>query len=574
MRRVIAAVLLSSCTAIADFPSERLDEATDALCGNGIDDDGDGLSDCQEWSCLGQPVCCNVPSVVLEESFAGPSCAAAACADENRDCAPDEAEWTRWGAPYPYLCEGALRIDKDFAGCYPVGILSRTTVTLEPGLRIEARVSGAPELAERLDLGLTLDSAVIDGAEPCATRAAVTTLASLVYADAPDGARFLVMLGDTPIAEHPTIDGEHDIAIEVTPEGTLGFVVDGSYVAITTDPLPADLTTAARVVVSGLGREARLEHLRVITGTQCEDPTAWTPASPSTPLEPDTADAWDEHQRSTPNARIDGDALHVVYSGCRATVSDACTPLTIALGEATALEDGPLERPDGGFVTSEELSHEGTHIVTFDMHVVEGTDAYYGPDGDYFDEFVGLYRVDLDEPDVSLGLLLEEPGGWDDRSMCCPTVADGPDGVRRLYYAGRTSGDDRWSIGLATSINGDTFFREGPVLGPGPEDSIYELGASQPWVLWDDVRLMYRMWFVATDELQRTSIGYAVSADGETWDVYDRAVVVPGAVGASSIGSPTVVSDRGRLRMWVDGVPLGGVAKTIYELENLGVAPP
>ena len=66
MRGAVAALALTGCTALADFPEDRLAETTDALCGNGIDDDADGLTDCQDWTCLDREVCCTLPSVVLD----------------------------------------------------------------------------------------------------------------------------------------------------------------------------------------------------------------------------------------------------------------------------------------------------------------------------------------------------------------------------------------------------------------------------------------------------------------------------------------------------------------------------
>lgn len=575
--RAALALLLGSCTTIADFPTDRLIEQTEALCANGVDDDEDGLADCQDWKCLGQATCCTIPTVVLEDAFESEACAAQPCAGDDRACAPDPERWERWGAPYPYLCEGALAIGKDFASCYPVGMLSRASVRLEPGLRLEARVSGIPESAGRLDLGFTRQATVIDGADPCAAVARVAMLVNVIYAAADGGVRFIAALEGVPIAQTFAAGaGPHGVSLRVTDERTFEFAVDGVPFATTGEPLPADLDLDARVVASGLGTASRLEHLRVVTGTQCDVPDAWTEAAPFTPLEPPAGVAWDAFERRTPNAALDAAGRVLLrYVGCTATTSPLCEPFSISIGEAVASAGSAFQRPDEPLFPTNLLAPP----FPLDFAVVEPDRvAYFGLDGDGADR-IGTCVIDGDDATIQASvaevLTASPAGAWDSGAICCPSViVRGAD--RWMYYAGHAEGDATWRIGLAVSHAGGPFERlPDPVLEPGRPGEFDERGITQPAVIYDEARQLHRMWYVATGIFGSTSIGYAVSTDGLVWHGYpDNPVLTPEDHGLVSIGSPTVVDDGGRLRLWIDGFAPGALGRTIYELENRGSPPP
>jgi len=585
VRYALLLAVSCACTVIADFPDSRLDEVTDALCGNELDDDGDGLTDCADWTCHDQDVCCTTPSVVLEDAFEGDLCALDACDLEQRDCAPDPARWTRWGAPYPFLCEDALAFHKNYATCYPVGALSTATMHLEPGLRVEAEVSGQPELVGQLEIGLTRQDTVTDGTEACAEIAPIPTMISVLYVADGAGVRFIATLAAVPVAEVRLPDvRERTASVWIDQDHTIHFAVDDEEFAAARDMIPPGEAIEARLVVSGRGSAAHLEHVRVLEGNRCEAPAGWTPAATATPLDPAPDDAWDSFERRTPSATLDDDdQVHLRYVGCAALAGNpTCSFITIAVGDAVAPPQGAFERPEAPFVVTNEVVAEGFFAI--DVAVVEDDNVmYYGLD-DYEQDDIGadrLARCELLEGAVveaSIEVVLPrdvEPGAWDGRHLCCPTVIARGD-ERWLYYAGRADGDPAWHIGLAISTAGGAFVRQGLVLSPG-QPGVDTLGVTQPWVLYDDTRELYRMWYTAISTLGRTAIGYAVSTDGRDWHKFpDNPVVSAEQVGLEldPIGSPTVIDDGGRLRMWIHGRAPGAVAKTIYELENLGGDPP
>ena len=97
----------SACEALTDFKTSSISEDSDVLCTDGIDNDGNGLGDCDDFSCLGVPACCTIPRVALEDDFDG-ACAEAACGDPDPACQPDADLWQSWGSPEPVLCEIAV----------------------------------------------------------------------------------------------------------------------------------------------------------------------------------------------------------------------------------------------------------------------------------------------------------------------------------------------------------------------------------------------------------------------------------------------------------------------------------
>jgi hypothetical protein len=322
----------------------------------------------------------------------------------------------------------------------------------------------------------------------------------------------------------------------------------------------------------------------VLAGNRCESPAGWTPAEIFAPLDPAPADAWDGFERRTPSATLDDDdQAHLRYVGCAALAGNpTCSFITIAVGDAIAPPQGAFERPDAPFVATDQIVAEG--FFTIDVAVLEDENLmYYGLD-DYERDDVGADRLQRckliggvpDEATVEIVLpRAEQPGAWDGRHVCCPTVL-ARSNQRWLYYAGRADGDPTWHIGLAISTDGGAFIRQGIVLAPG-QPGVDTLGVTQPWVLYDETRGLYRMWYTAISTLGRTGIGYAVSTDGIDWHKFPGNPVVSAEqleLELDPIGSPTVLDDGGRLRMWIHGRAPGAVAKTIYELENLGATPP
>ncbi|HOW66736.1 MAG TPA: hypothetical protein P5055_00535 [Candidatus Paceibacterota bacterium] len=107
----------------------------------------------------------------------------------------------------------------------------------------------------------------------------------------------------------------------------------------------------------------------------------------------------------------------------------------------------------------------------------------------------------------------EPASGWED-DINRPTVLKRSDGYH-MWYTGQTK--DRSSIGYATSADGKKWNRMSakPVLSP---EQPWEKGALMcPHVLWDDEARLFRMWYSGGGQYEPDAMGYATSPDGLHW---------------------------------------------------------
>jgi hypothetical protein len=226
----------------------------------------------------------------------------------------------------------------------------------------------------------------------------------------------------------------------------------------------------------------------------------------------------------------------------------------------------------------------------FDTSVLRGDDGegVAGPYRGYvtaqdslsnFRSYIQTFTFDGLHSPITLGegahsLSLGEAGAWDEASICCASAVE-HDGRVLMWYAGQASGDATWRIGLAVSMDGGvSFTRYGttPVLLEGARDDFDGRGVSDPEVLWDAARAMYRMWYTAAGALGTSSIGYAVSTDGVAWHKFPgNPVVTQGSVGLDTMGSAAVVRDDNGWHMWLQATQNERVGLGIFALTNDGV---
>src|SRR3569832_1152850 len=125
------------CSVITSFDRGAAVEDGVAFCSDGLDNDQNGLTDCQDWKCIAQPSCCDVPTVVLEDDLTSPShsCASPCGGDGDAACAFSAEMWDVWGTPLPRESLGGFVSCKQ-QDCYDVGILSKASVVLEAGVEV------------------------------------------------------------------------------------------------------------------------------------------------------------------------------------------------------------------------------------------------------------------------------------------------------------------------------------------------------------------------------------------------------------------------------------------------------
>jgi hypothetical protein len=580
---------LLACTLVADFDLARAVENSDALCSDGIDNDGNGLTDCQDWACLSRPVCCNMPVVVLQDDFEGPTCSAQSCVSPDRTCAPDPALWTPWGAPLPVLCQGGLSPNKA-QQCYAVGVLSTLAVLLHPGLAVAAHLDGQPELVGRLELGLTLKDQVsgadnacslIDGPQPVISIRQVGAQGGYLLQAFFDG----TMVGATGLQ---TADVRHEASIRIDTDRLVQYEIDGVPFATSPkdQPLPAVALTA-HIELSGVGIAARFADVRVIDGTQCDSPGSWQAATPFLALGPGTDfNAWDGHSVYDPvvASTVNGD-LVLYYTGCMLNrAGTGCAP-QLGVGRAVSLGGQPFVRdaaPRSSPTVFQDLKLtllSGTALDSVDDPVTGYLTKVWGA-ADWSVHLITDSSGDtmsVDHDVVKQNRLERAPmGSWDDETICCASVL--PRGAQQyLFYAAQHTGDPTWRIGLATSQDGGTTFTrvgDAPVLGEGKREEFDGRGALDPMVVFDDKRQLYRMWYHAEALFGVTSIGYAASTDGIHWHKFPgNPVVDEHGSGLGSLGGPAVLVEEGQMRMWLHGADPQHTGSSIYQLVNGGQPP-
>lgn len=592
-------LFLTSCSWVTSFDPAKAIEQTNALCADGVDNDQDGLADCHDWKCLSQPACCNLPAIIVNEDFDPPSCRGLSCAAAGTsgmdECLASRAlsasVWNAWGTPDPMVCEGRLSPTKT-NNCYPVGVITRDGINLDPGLAVEVEIRGAPEAGGGyLEVGLTFQAEVVGGALPCVEVDRPYLFASLRTEFVTGGYRIAGSFGGRRLGTSANINdgGVHKLRISVDDERQVTYAVDGVELGASNLTVDELANQQAYLVLQGLGRTAVFESARVTSGTQCESPSAWSP-EPELRLAPDESGGggvWDSAHVLNPSVlEGDGSSLHLFYTGCRGDGA-RCIPRTTGIGWATSplLGDSFL-RPtprqplldfdsitinaDGPLEAEVALVDESSIAIFLDP----GTGGPTLYSGESSIESIPDGGLDALAAALSRG----EPGDWDGREVCCGSLVVRGD-ERLLYYAGRSLIDDTWHVGLARSAAGGPYIKEpqNPVLTAGSLGEFDDRGTTDPEVLYDDVRGLYRLWYKG-ESIRDTggggSIGYAISLDGVKWFKYPgNPVLTEAHVGLGSLGSPAVVERLGRLQLFFHGKAPGTSFFSIYSVRMTDVRP-
>ena len=119
--------------------------------------------------------------------------------------------------------------------------------------------------------------------------------------------------------------------------------------------------------------------------------------------------------------------------------------------------------------------------------------------------------IHWDEPTIILER--DETSGWEDdvNRNCVLKVGD----TYHLWYTGQARGFSR--IGYATSKDGYHFERRSSLPIMIPEFPWEKQSVMNPFVLFDESRGVFRMWYAAGETYEPNAIGYAESDDGMAW---------------------------------------------------------
>jgi hypothetical protein len=573
-------LLACSCSLVTRFDRAKAVEQTAALCSDGIDNDGDGLTDCQDWKCLDQPTCCTIPVIVLSDDFEHDVCSKLACG--SGACPASSDRWQEWGSPLPEVCEGAF-VSGKVEQCYDVGLLSVAAVPLRPGLVVTGGFAGTPEVEGRMRMGVTFQTEVIGSLDPCAPIEPAELAIGIAMESTTGGYRFVAQYGQQDIAASATLtDGaRHALMLRITDDRRVTYELDGTAFA-TSSPsqtVPA-IDQMVHVVLMGRGSSARIDDLEVTLGARCEDPTAWLPAPQFLDFGVSaTLGAWDSFAVYSPSVSED-DPGTLYYGGCTESFG-ACDPVVAGYGRATTDANGQFTRDAScplisspGLVCTGGIDSPFSDLYNnvFDLDVAGGFGVLSQRGGAKVALVTaqgGSLAIDSHEIDVG------PAGSWDAAEVCCAAIVVADDGTRLIWFSGRAVAGGPQQIGLARwTDSGVIEDANNPMLVVGPSGGIDDHGVHDPDVIWDADRKLYRMWYVADGPLGLTSIAYAVSTDGVRWhEAPQNPVVSSEQIGLRRVGAPSVISQGGELEMWIEGVSPSSPGSQIYRLVNTGVEP-
>jgi predicted GH43/DUF377 family glycosyl hydrolase len=578
---------LSGCSLITKFDPSQASESSAAQCSDGVDNDADGLTDCQDFKCLSQPVCCNLPVIVLADDFQHRDCAQATCDQPDPTCTLDAGKWQPWGLPQPILCNGGLSPHKAEL-CYDVGALGQAPLPLHPGLSVAVTVAGIPETAGQLAVGLTRQPQVGSGNTPCALVQGFQPEIAAIEARSTNGYVFLASFDHSTVAESPEItdDGAHAIRMQIGSDRRVIWLLDGVEFAQSPadQALPGGMNPlTARLGLAGRGLNARFLDARVSDGTQCDAPNAWVPNDGNAFVALSGADdnnkSWDSYQVFAPAVTTVGNQVMLYYSGCTASSLDDSCSQELGIGLATSADQlsfaraptNPLYPPRARFGLEPGLLRDPTGSSNVTLFI--SVNALASQQNQEVYRETSADQMQFMETGTAV-LQPGPPGSWDDGEVCCSSVLPDNGGLT-MWFAGHSKSDGTWRIGVARSSDGFHFTEDpaNPVVREGANGDFDQNGVDDPEVLFDDARKLYRMWYTGNTVLGETALGYAVSTDGVRWHKFPgNPVLRPLDVGLQVVGSPAVLADEGELRMWLQG-RADDPRLHIYALSNRGKAP-
>jgi len=159
---------------------------------------------------------------------------------------------------------------------------------------------------------------------------------------------------------------------------------------------------------------------------------------------------------------------------------------------------------------------------------------------------------------------------WDAVGVTHPFVLKMDNNFYYMWYCGRQN-PDKWTIGLATSSDGINWtpYPANPVIKTTTVwwERGHNLG---PYVLYDDNNKLFKMWYNTTNLGSITSIAYAESSDGISWEKpADKNPIllneIPGYFDSIGISDGSVITFGNSHLLWYGG-------SAIYGFWNIGLA--
>lgn len=556
--------------------------------GKPLDNDGNGLANCADYSCFQIPGCCNRLETVILETFETSnsgctisecSTAASACCSSAKICSMfDPSRWLAWGLPRPRIKAGQL-LPNQPCSCPASGLISVADTLLVPGMQLEFEADLQADPAAYLGVGLMEEATIPQSDVICGE---IETRYKMLLGVEIEGlggsstkavARAIVGKSVRKEKQGVALTGGHRLQVAVANNGKAEFLLDG-VVFHQSSIVVADSTVRVRLLVQGHSSKATLDNLLLGRRTGCQAPGNWTPGPTGTgPVLQASSDKinFDSAAVGSPSVLYDG-KQHLLYFAATSAAGSKRVGLYVS-------PDGRQWTPKGALTVAGE-----SDTWLSDPCVILGRKHKY----------LMAYRAQSSGQPPVIALATSSDGlswkrlttavtlgakkQWDDMDVSGPALAffkppkyNGKPATREylhLWYAGNGSQAQHHFpfLGLAIADEQLVFTKAtaaNPVLRPGASKND-ERGVTDPWVsvITEDTgggagkSTALHLWYVGNG-WKRTGINHAASADGIKWVPYVANPVVtagdPGFYGSVSVRGPTALHRWGTWHMWYGG---------------------
>lgn len=538
------------------------DGASGSLCGNDIDDDEDGLSDCQDLGCLTAPHCCGpIDRTALRGDFS-------TCVDGLEGCG--------WSAFAAVQDGDAVRQVDDLVvfggdGVGEVGLYSQPITGLagEPTLSfvaaLDAGSCSAGACRQAFGVALTDQRSLTSGTGVQPTVGVVLDGEQAAVHLMVGGRRERsILLDDAMVLTEPHLYG-----FRVHPDGAVSFWVmepatdfgtpssfEGTPEVRSDQTVTVDVRSL-RVVAFGRleGASGAALHQIELSRRVCDLPDGWQRPSSYPVLRPagSLGDA-----RSPTVIELDDQLLMIYESDARLAMASSLDRGQNWTDEGRLLQLSPSTRYGG--VSQREPTALAWSRDPSELHlwyVGEATRVPDDPPGGVPTAI--LHAVSSDgiewlEDEAPIAIEADGSHRWL-FAVGSPSVIETDEGLV-MWLVGHSDWDIlEPEILVATSSDGKHWsLEEAPVEFDSARPLAFERsGRFEPMVIARAGAL--QMWYVGRDGA-RSAIGYAVSADGRLWDRYGPVLIASQPWEANRTSGPTVLDEETAetdlLRMWYD----------------------
>jgi hypothetical protein len=542
----------------SEGPDSNPDRAADVACLNGVDDNADGITDCEDPACQAEvPFCCiGVGSTACCVPGTPAPLALSQCSGPVDGCSAILAQASVFGAPYVATIGGDTSASFVPGGVEnDAGLLFPEVDTRASAVHLSATIAASSEPhelgADMLAFGLT------DAASAAGLLRVAPAVAFFVSGNRSD---LSLMLAGEVVGRWPLDDSEpHTYGLIVRPGGAIELSRDGSVIATATLPIDRPLRPAlyGRSFNPGASDPAPARaSAAAISVEVCDMPAALV--RPSAPLAISSGALWDATARvAGPSVErwTDGDGAHdtmalevdgTIYLATRqgdAYVLASALGAPELYGEEEWAEErlaDPVLRWTGSalelWFTAEangitsvararaaagtqsfawadvERVYAGTGDVSYSSPApldIAGTPHVIMRARRSAGEALELYQVGSSAAPIPLRA--PSPNdlfAFDRDELDAPSLLQ-VGATYRLYFAGRRG--SRWSIGMLVSPDGLRWSEPdgGALVYGGGESGFDALGVRDPEAVVDGERLY--LYYAGTDGV-RTRIGAAIGA--------------------------------------------------------------